>query len=286
MSDRSNEPLYKVRIYNDNRMTITLHEFNPTPKREPKLPVRNKTTPILTNMYMSCSEYSKLLKRFHRKLWERDFNQNNCVFITLTLNKDLGYHTLSEELRKFFIYVTRKFGPFEYVRVFELQEKIHRYHIHTILQFDNKPTTIDKGIIETLWGLGVCDVQPVYDIRGVIQYITKFKEQHIQQENDHFTYFRKGTRVITTSQHFGIPLNKESYREDYITHDHLNQILKYHWNMFDNGEGPFVRIDSHKHYDFESQESYNCWDKVFIRSTQEFVDRNFISLLSDKDKPP
>ena len=286
MYDRSDEALYRVRIYDDNRITISLHDFNPTPKRETKLPIKNKTTPILKNVYMSCSDYSKLLKRVHRRLWERDFNQDNCVFITLTLKRNIGYHTLNDKLHKFFVYVKRKFGPFEYVRSFELQEKIHRYHIHTILQFENKPIGLDKDAIESLWGLGVCDVQPINDIRGAIQYMTIFKEQHIQRDNEHFTYFRKGTRVISTSQRFGVPIKEDSYRDDFVTYDHLKKILEYHRLSFECGDGTFIRIDSHNYYDYNRMEISLCWDKVFIRSNQDFIDKNFFVFLNDKDKPP
>lgn len=282
MSDK----LYKVKLFKDNRLTITLHGFNPFKSSKPLPTTRpNATTPILRNEYMSTKDYKKLLKTAHRKLWDKDFTQGYYVFITLTLDRDLSYKKLLKEFHRFEISAKRKFGKYEYIRAIELQEKTLRFHIHAVLQFQDISTHINKEVIETLWGLGICDFQPVDDILGVLQYITKFKPQHQQKENPHFTYFVRGAKVISTSQHFGTPLSIDSYREDYISADHLKFILNYHFKEFFNDNGKFVRVDEHRFFNTFKCETDSCMDRVYIRTTKEFIESNF-GFLNEENKPP
>lgn len=281
MSDKK----YKVKIFKDNRLTITLHGFNPFNGSKPLPTTRpNASTPILRNEYMSTKDYKKLLKTAHRKLWDKDFTQGDFIFVTLTFDRDLTYQRLLKEFHRFYVYLNRKFDKVEYVRAIELQEKTLRLHIHAVLQFNNPQPLITKKIIEDLWGLGICDFQPVNDIWGVLQYITKFKPLHEQKNNPYFTYFRRGAKVISTSQHFGTPLSIDSYREDYISADHLKFILNYHFKEFFNNNGKFVRVDEHRFFNTFKCETDSCMDRVYIRTTKEFIESNF-GFLNEENKP-
>ena len=285
MDNKSDESLYRVRIYKDNRMTIFLHEFNPTPMVGPKLPYRNRSTPTLIDVYMTCSDYIKALKRHHRKLWEKDFVEDKCMFATLTLQEDLTYEKLLNEYHRFVVYFTRKFGKFEYFRTIELHEKIPRFHIHLILEFKDNVATITQSDIERLWGLGQCYLEPIDDIRGLIQYLTKFKEQHKQKDNPHFTCFHKGARVLSMSYNFGTPIGQDSFRDCYITHEQMVGLVQHHNDLFFDNNGPFVRIDSHEYYDYVDKEVYRYWDRVYIRATKDSSGKDLTFLL-DKNKPP
>lgn len=198
------DKFYKIKVYSDNRILITLHDFIPNPFPLPPPSSRPDSLSLRPQSeYMSTKDYRKLLKATHRKLWDLDFEEEKCVFITLTLKEDLDYQQLNNEFHRFLVYIKRKFGKFEYIRSIELQEKTLRLHIHSILQFKTIPKHIDTGVIEKLWGLGICDFQKTFDLRGVLQYITLFKDQHIQKDNPHYTCFLRGSKVISTSQHFG-----------------------------------------------------------------------------------
>ena len=269
------KPKYKVRVYNDNRITISLHNFNPFDGKESNQPIESTNTNKLTNNYMRYKDYVRLLKSYHNKLWDRDFDQSKCVYITLTLKEDLDYQSLNKQFHRFLVYLKRRFGKFEYLRSIEVQEKTRRLHIHSILQFNDYPKLINKQIIEDLWKLGICDCQPVDDIRGVLQYITKFKDPHLQKDNPHFTCFLKGTKVITSSQHFGTKIDEDSYIETYITPDHLNYIVDHHNELSRNDKRKFVRIDQHLFFNTKKKGIDTCMDKIFIRTTKEFIDNNF-----------
>ena len=112
---------------------------------------------------------------------------------------------LLKEFHRFYVYLNRKFDKVEYVRAIELQEKTLRLHIHAVLQFNNPQPLITKKIIEDLWGLGICDFQPVNDIWGVLQYITKFKPQHSKRKTHTLPIFlgaqRLYPRVNTSERH-------------------------------------------------------------------------------------
>lgn len=276
---------YKVKIFKDNRLTITTHGYYPFQGSKPLPTTRPDTaTPVLRNEYMSTKDYKRLLKSTHRKLWDKDFTQGYYIFITLTLDRDLTYQMLLKEFRRFLIYVKRKFGKFEYIRAIELHKKIHRLHIHAVFQFKDKPTHINKSSIEKLWGLGICDIKTTFDIRGILQYITKFKPQHEQKENPHLTYFLRGAKVVSTSQHFGTPINCDSYKEDYISADHLKFILNHHFNEFFENNGKFVRVDSHRYFNTFKCEYDSCMDRVYIRTTKDFIENNF-DILNEENKP-
>lgn len=282
MSDK----LIKVKLFKDNRLTLTLHGYYPFQGHKPLPTTRpNATTPILRNEYMSTKDYKRLLKTAHRTLWDKDFTQGSYVFITLTLNGDLDYSRLLSEFHRFVVYVKRKFGKFEYVRAIELQEKTLRYHIHAVLQFTSYPNYINKGVVENLWGLGICDFQLVDDIWAVLQYITKCKYHHQRKDNPHFTYFPRGAKVVSTSQHFGGVLDSDSYKEFTITADHLKFILDYHFNEFFEHDGKFVRVDGHRYFNIHKCEVDYCKDMVYIRATKEFIENNF-DFLNDENKPP
>ncbi len=274
-TQNGDKPKYKVRIYNDNRMTITLHDFIPFKDREFKQPVPKANTNKLANKFMSYKDYVRLLKSCHKKLWDRDFDQSKCISITLTLKEDLDYQKLNNQFHRFLVYLKRKFGKFEYVRAIEIQKETRRFHIHSIIQFNVLPKLINKKIIEDLWKLGICYYEPVDDIRGGIQYITNPKDPHLQKDNPHFTCFLKGTKVITSSQHFGIKINKNSYEEIYITPEHLKYIIDYHNDLYRKNKGKFVRIDQHQFLNSKKKEIDICMDKIFIRSNKEFIDNNF-----------
>ena len=269
------DKFYKVKIYSDNRILITLHDFNPNPIPLPLPSSRPDSISLRPpSEYMSTKDYRRLLKTTHRKLWDLEFEEDKCVFVTLTLKEDMDYEQLNKEFHRFFVYVKRKYGKFEYIRAIELQEKTLRYHIHCILQFKSIPMHLDTNVIEKLWGLGVCDFQRVFDLRGVLQYITKFKDQHEQKDNPNYTCFLRGSKIISTSQHFGKQIDSSSCKEIYISEDQLTSLLNYHFKKFENEDGKFVRVDEHLFFNHNTGRTEKCWDRVFIRSTQEFVDNN------------
>ena len=282
MSDK----FIKVELFKDNRITLTLHGYYPFKSSKP-LPTSRPdlTKPILRNVYMSTKDYKRLLKCAHKNLWNKDFTQGSYVFITLTLDRDLNYQQLLKEFHRFLVYIKRKFGKFEYARAIELQEKTLRYHIHVVLQFNQYLHELNKRIIEKLWGLGICDFQPVDDIWAPLQYITKFKPHHQRKDNYYFTYFPRGAKVISTSQHFGGVYDSVSYKEDYISADHFKFILNYHFNEFFENDGKFVRVDSHRYFNTFKCEYDSCMDRVYIRTTKEFIENNF-DFLNEENKPP
>ena len=275
-----NDKQYKVKIFDDNRITIVLHSFNSFQNSKPLPSTRSdSSTATLPNEFMSVKDYKRLLKATHKKLWDRKFEQDNCFFITLTLDRDMNYQKLNNEFHRFLVYVKRKFGKFEYIRAIELQETTPRLHIHTIIQLYRKSTTLNQSIVESLWKLGICNVEPVFDIWGVLQYITKFKDHHKQKNNPYYTCFPRGVRVISASQHFGVKIESTAYREEYISTEHLKFILDYQFNEFFKNEGKFVRVDGHYYFNNSTGESVYCMDRVYIRTTQEFIYNNFTNQL-------
>ena len=266
---------YKVRIYSDNRFTVYLHSFNPFSVRQGPYPKRSQIKAVFDGSYMPAKDYVKLLKSAHKKFWDRQFPQNKSVFITLTTRDCLPYHRLNNEFRRFLVYVKRSFGKAEYLRAIERHAKADHFHIHAILQFNGLPKTLTSKTVERLWGLGGCKVQKVYDIYGVIQYVTKYKKQNLLKEYSYFSCFPKGAKVISSSQHFGVPYKSNEYRDIKITSEHLAFLLNYHLKASDSENGKFVRLDGHNYFNKSNCEIEYCLDRVFIRTTKDFIQNNF-----------
>lgn len=263
----NNTKTYKAKIYG-NRMIVSMHPFNP---------FKNKTTYSGKRQsknyvgYMKKKDYEKTLKRQFMELAQLDIASDKCNFITLTFGHSIAWEDLLKAFRQFMKAVSRHFCKVEYIRGVEIQEESTHYHIHIILIFPDTPPPISNDWLAKYWGYGLSHIENnVYDVDGLIDYITLFKIGSCQKDCFNATYFPKGARIITTS--YNIPKKKafevELSEEEYL---HLVQI---HANDYYNNKGKPIREYGH-YYPNNNGEAAYCEDWTCVRLLDGFAESNY-----------
>ena len=257
---------YQVIITN-NRITINLHPFNPN--RNKSFGTNNNISSVRLNEYMSCKDCNKLLKRYQKKLFQMEIDSENTFFITLTLKNVLEYNSLLNEFHRFYVGLNRKFGKFEYLRVIQFQN-CNKYHIHIIIKFYVFPNNLNKNVLEKMWKNGIVHLEPVDNVYNLIQYVTRFNKNCVQETNPHLTCFLKNSKIISYSKKFTIETEQTI---TYINNQQLKFILETYFNKFKNGIGEYVRIDNHKFYNPKTYQYETCYDRIFIQSDNDFIQK-------------
>lgn len=249
--------------YPDGRIEISTHSYilNRSKKHYPQKPYGYKKTFLFEDL-MTTKNYIRLLKSAHKRLWRRDYAGYDFVFLTLTCKNPISLESLSDIFNNFLILFRKKHGPFEYVRAFEFNEKMGYIHIHVILQFCilsffNEKPFINENYLKKIWKLGFFHVKYVEDIYGTLQYITTYKANNLLSDQ-RLTKFPRNTKIISTSQHFGVKISKSELVREEITKQGLSDlILKKPNNVF-------VRIDKHYFHNEFNHKQTCCIDKIFI----------------------
>lgn len=252
----------RVEILEGNRVKISFHPTSHFPS-QPKFDYTKCIKEISSNMTTRC--YMRNLKTYHEKLWDLHFDSDNFYFITLTFDNAIEYREIQSKFKMFTIYLTRKYGHFEFVRAIETTGRNH-FHIHMVVQFDEFPFGLSDKQIEPLWRFGTCEIKFIYDLRGIFQYITKYKESSINQADGRHTYFPKNAKIIATSQHFGKSINKNNRKKLSLTKKQAYKILDSCKIRFKKENGSFVRTDGHYYKENKTDKFQKyCLDKVYIR---------------------
>lgn len=85
----------------------------------------------------------------------------------------------------------------DYIRAIEIHKISKKFHIHLVLIFKELPQ-IKKSDIQKFWKHGNIDIKKVYDIRGLLSYLTLFKSC-IRQKDSNLLYFPKGAKIIAST---------------------------------------------------------------------------------------
>lgn len=264
----------KVEILEKNRCTISMRDIKPYDRQKFDY-TKNKDK--IMGIYMRTRSYVRNLKSFHKKLWDLHFDNGNYYLITLTFNDEIQFRYIEQRLRTFRTALKRRYGKFEYVRAIELTKQ-HSYHIHMIVQFIDFPLDLNKNNIEALWKLGICDIKQAYDLRGGIQYITKYKENSIHYSDDEYlkpfksaiqkrdkylTYFPKNANLFAKSDNFGKETIDNETKKIVTTKEKFKNFLDY---LKERNKQIFTRIDGHNYLDKDGKQRY-CMDKLYIRGS-------------------
>lgn len=263
------EKRFSAKIINDERLIINMHSYNPFKNRA--VWNGNKRSKHY-NQFMSKKEYFKNMRKWCARLWQYQIDSSKCKFITLTLKENLDWDTLITKFQIFIKAVRRNFGAsIEFIRGIEVQEYSHHFHIHLILIFEDTPPIMTKEWIEKHWKYGsiyIDEETNVYDIYGLMEYLTLFKIGSIQDKCSGSTYFPKGAKIIATS------LTKTAdIREIEISEDHYKMIRDYYDKEFYAYDGKQIREDGHL-YVVDGKTHY-CLDKVYIQCSKEYIINNF-----------
>ena len=274
----------KIQIFDNKRIVLSMHGFNPYSNRDLMIrPTKQKNS---EEKHMPLRAYCRLLKRTYRKLNAREYNTENTFLITLKLDNLTTWKELNKTFKKFTIYLTRQYGKFEYFRAIEFHQN-EQYHIHAVIEFEQFPTDINAQKIAMLWKLGQCHIMKVYDIYGILQYLTKYKKgavikQEITNDDDkrksidsHYTFYPKRGKILVASQNFGKPLDKNHIRTIEITKDQKDRIysvlnenkrnrsIKKEYDALSFIPNNFLRIEGHNYQNENFKGKSYCIDKLY-----------------------
>lgn len=261
-TQNSNNKSIKLEILEGNRVKLYFHPTSHFPSK-PKFDYTKCIKPTSKNMTISC--YVRNLKIYPEKLWDLHFDSDNFYYITLTFDNAIEYGEVQSKFKMFTIYLTRTFGHFEFVRAIEATGK-NQFHIHIVVQFDEFPFGLSNREIESVWKFGICEVKSVHDLRGIIQYITKYKENAINNTDGRHTFFPRNAKIITKSENFGKEINKKNCKKLNLTKEQAYKLLDYCKIRFKKENGSFVRTDGHYYKDIKTDKFRKyCLDKAYIR---------------------
>lgn len=283
----------KIYLYDDNRIAISMHPYCPTPQKEKREDTHKEKNDICL---MTIKNYVRQIKNAHKTLWQRTYNKSFYFFVVLTSNKIVETKDLQYQFRKFLQALEYHYGNVEYVRAFEYHDDGVRLHIHAILQFDfnneNNDFVYDDQHIAHLWSkVGTCHIEPVYNIYGAIQYITKFKENNILKITVYnwekkmkpydvmskvYTNFCQNTKIISVSRNFGIPAEQSHRKEFSVTRNQAIELI----NLYKKHKERFIRIDGH-YYDYKrrSPTAPYCIDNVYLQAVADISREEILKIL-------
>ena len=251
----------KLKEFSDGNILITTHQYYKLKPKRIETPIDFNSNIVSYSCYMSCRDYSLLLKRHYKKLFDKELFRDNPYFFTLTINNYMSTKDLLKKLHNFFVGLNRHFGKFEYFRTLEHNSK-YLLHCHILISFYNKPIGLNSDYVSKhLWKLGFVCVKEVSSFMGVLEYLTTFKTQNRHPKTKFYTHFFKGTKIISMSEKFII--GKKTFKEYTIDENQYKRIIKDNEHL--NSCGGFMKIDSHNYFDDDSQKSKTCIDRVYIR---------------------
>lgn len=175
---------------------------------------------------MSTDNYRATLERKREFFHRCEFEHTKCKFMTLNTQGEISIEELNYTLKKFLGKLEYEYGKFEYVRALECYEKgINRYHYHLILVYDKPCPKIDLKWLKKHWVLGNVNIKNLIFKKeyGVLNYITTFKKNNIQDNNKQLTKFPKGCKIITCSNGLKEQIIDDSYE---ALREFLSNILK------------------------------------------------------------
>lgn len=260
------EKKYQVKIYDNERIIVSMHSYNPFKSRtEWNGHKRSKNY----NEYMSKKDYFKTIRRWSEKIWKLNIDSNKCKFITLTLKEDMSWEVLLNKFTSFMYSIRRNFGNnTQYIRAVELQENSKRFHIHLVLVFEDNPPNISIKWIEDHWPYGYIHRENVNDVYGLMQYLTLFDTNALQSKSQGATHFPKNAKILSTSIK---PSTAERIIE--INESEYKYLRSYYDRLYYAEDGKYIKEDGHIYND--NGETKYCLDKVYIQASKEFVYNNY-----------
>jgi len=260
---------YKVKIIDNERIIVSTHTTNPFEASKIKFKGNRKS---LNYENMTIANYHKALKRYTEKLYCCSIDCNKCKFITLTLNNEMSWNEFIDKIGTFMETLKRYFGrDIDYIKAIEFQRCL-KLHAHLIIIFPNEmPKNLTKWV-NNHWEYGSFRVEKVYSIYNLIDYLTKKKgKKYIKDIKKGITLFPANAKIITTTLK-----PSKNIRTIEISQEELEFARQYHWTP-DNKN---IRED--KHWYNVNGETYSCTDKIYIKSSKEFVENNYGTAKDDE----
>ncbi len=216
---------------------------------------RHNFSPVNRNEPMTKTAYKRTLHRYFERLIELDLEKEKCLFLTLTIcdEKYNSYSKISGRFKHFIYEIRSKVGN-SYVgtiRFIEVQQKGF-FHIHCVLIFNSKNINLTWRELHKIWGLGYVKIKPVNYLIGLFDYLTNQKHNAKKEDNNKFTRYPKGAKVIYISPN----LPKCKSETISISVEECSALIR--------NEECIGHLKIHKYFDTETQKIRVCIDKMVL----------------------
>ncbi len=260
---------YKMKIYDNNRAYIQINQGNPFIRKSNHKRTNYKRN---NNGWMTIKNTKRAHRNWIKKLIALNIDCSKCKFITLTLSRNMQWKELMSKFEIFINNIKRKYGKdIVYIRSVEIQEESLRYHVHIVLVFNDKVPQFKRRDIQKLWQYGNIDIEnKVYDIYGLIEYLTLDKHPIGRQEDSRLSYFPKGARLIAST--FS---SKADCREINVNENEIINAV-----TFCKGKKSHIRND--KHFYYVNGKKIERLDGILLSLGEDYIINNFGTAEDDK----
>lgn len=144
-------------------------------------------------------------------------------FITLSYNhKVTESSTVNRDLKNFCSKLKRLIKVEKLFRCIIITEFQNGGNLHFHLlakRLDGQELSLSKAVVEKLWGKGLVDVQRIYDVHGLSNYLNPF---NIETKKKRIGFYKKGMRLFRCHGQFEKPLKRT------LTYEEILNLAKFH----------------------------------------------------------
>ena len=148
-------------------------------------------------------------------------------FITLTYNRKVESDRVTKDIKNFwgrFCRFADDYKLYKAIFIVEYQGNCNP-HLHLLLKrTDNKKMTFSELEIKTLWGNGQVDVRPIYDVEGLINYLSPF---HNKKKLERLSCYKQYEKVFRCRGKMNRPQKFKTSCDSALELAELNNLKEY-----------------------------------------------------------
>ena len=152
--------------------------------------------------FMSTKEYKTNLANYAERIADVDLQKGKFKKITLTSKEFIDYDNFAYEVKKFVINLKNNYGKYEYILAIECNKDFNHFHCHIVVIFSDLAPVLNRSWLKEHWVHGNVNIRNSRDGEESddLGYLTKFKENTIQENNPEYTKYPQFAKFIRTSR--------------------------------------------------------------------------------------
>jgi len=175
---------------------------------------------------------------------------NSEVFISLTYDKKLtDEKTISRDIKNFwgrFCRFVDDYKLYKAIFISEYQQNFNK-HLHILLgRNDNKRISLSDPDIYSLWGNGYVDVRPIYDVDGLINYLSPF---HNKKKMERTSFYKPYEKIFRCRGQINRPQKLKMSYESALKLADDNNLVEYKNSSYEvSSDDMIVNIIAKKYF--------------------------------------
>lgn len=193
-----------------------------------------------------------------------NFNGNTSEsFITLTYNRKIKSDVITKDIKNFwgrFCRFVKDYKIYKAIFLIEYQGLKTNFnpHIHFLLKrCDNKKITFSELEIKSLWKNGQVDVRPIYDVEGLINYLSPF---HNKKKMERLSCYGQYEKVFRCRGIINRPQKSQMSYDSALKLAESNNLIEYKNDSYEvSRDDNIVNIITKKY--FNNKKGYRDYEK-------------------------